>query len=308
MTLHHIAPERRTLHGPFSRDREPILTIASGDTVRFRTLDAGWGVEGPNASDKKFEPRHEEEDRGHALCGPVYVEGARPGMTLAIHVDSLTPGGWGWQAVGGWDSPVNRALGVVDTPLRLNWYLDAAQDQWRSERGQTVASRPFLGVMGMPDDVDGLQSTTPPRITGGNMDCKELVVGSTLYLPVRVAGGLFSTGDGHGAQGDGEVCGTAIECPMEAADLTFTVRDDMRLTTPRADTPAGWLTFGFDRDLNAATNTALNAMLELLHDLHGLERLDALALASLAVDVRVTQVVNDVCGVHCVLPHGAFGL
>ena len=308
MTLHHIAPERRTLHGPFSKDREPVLTIASGDTVRFRTLDAGWGVEGPEAGHKKFEPRDPVRDNGHALCGPVFVEGALPGGALEIRIDNLTTGAWGWQAIGGWDSPVNRALGVTDKALRLSWYLDAASNTWRSERGQTVAPRPFLGVMGMPDDVDGLQSTTPPRLTGGNMDCKELVAGSTLYLPVRVAGGLFSTGDGHGAQGDGEVCGTAIECPMEQADLTFTVRPDLHITTPRAHTPAGWLTFGFDRDLNAATHTALNAMLDLLRELHGLDRLDALALASLAVDVRVTQVVNDVCGVHCVLPHGAFGL
>jgi acetamidase/formamidase len=137
------------------------------------------------------------------------------------------------------------------------------------------------------------------------MDCKELVAGSTLYLPIPVPGALFSVGDGHAAQGDGEVCGVAIECPMELVDLTFRLRDDVRLTTPRANTPVGWITLGFDEDLNEATVLALIAMLDLMTELYGLSRPDALALASLVVDFRITQVVNGVRGVHALLPHGA---
>ena len=308
MTLHHIEPERRTLHGSFSREAEPILTIAPGDTVRFRTLDARWGLEGAEAPRKMFEPRHPERDNGHALCGPVYMEGALPDMTLEIHIDALRPGTWGWQAAGGWDSPTNRALGVIETALFANWTLDPDTLIGRNEFGHTVPLKPFLGVMGMPLDVPGLQSTTPPRATGGNMDCKELVAGSVLYLPIAVPGGLFSVGDGHGTQGDGEICGTAIECPMEYVDLTFHLREDLPLTMPRALTPAGWVTFGFDRDLNAATYAAVNGMLDLMTQQFALSRIQALALASLVMDIRVTQTVNDVCGVHAVLPPNAFSL
>jgi acetamidase/formamidase len=150
-----------------------------------------------------------------------------------------------------------------------------------------------------------VHSTIPPRVTGGNIDCKELGVGSTLYLPIAVEGGLFSTGDGHAVQGDGEVSITAIECPMDRVDLTFELVDDMPLTTPVANTPAGWITLGFHEDLDEALVIALEAMLTLMKRLHGLERLDALALASLTVDCRITQVVNGVRGVHAVLPHGA---
>lgn len=308
MTLHHIEPERRTLHGPFSREMEPILTIATGDTVRFRTLDARWGVQDTDGARTMFEPRHPERDNGHALCGPVYMEGALPGMTLEIHIDALRTGTWGWQAAGGWDLPTNRALGVTEEALFINWTLDPDTLIGRNEFGHTVPLKPFMGVMGMPLDVPGLQSTTPPRATGGNMDCKELVAGSVLYLPIAVPGGLFSVGDGHGTQGDGEICGTAIECPMEYVDLTFHLREDLPLTMPRALTPAGWVTFGFDRDLNAATHIAVNGMLDLMTQRFALSRLEALALASLVMDIRVTQTVNDVCGVHAVLPPNAFSL
>ena len=137
------------------------------------------------------------------------------------------------------------------------------------------------------------------------MDCKELVAGSTLYLPIPVPGALFSVGDGHALQGDGEVCGTAIECPMERVDLTFRLREDLRLTTPRANTAAGWITLGFHEDLDEAIMIALSAMLDVMCEQYGLQRPDALALASLVVDMRITQLVNGVRGVHAVLPHGA---
>jgi acetamidase/formamidase len=130
------------------------------------------------------------------------------------------------------------------------------------------------------------------------------VAGSTLFLPVPVEGGLFSTGDGHAVQGDGEVSGVSIECPMDRVDLTFHVRD-FELTTPRAKTAEGWLTLGLDEDLNKATYIALNGMLDLMEEQHGMDRKEALALASLVVDMRITQIVNGVRGVHAVLPDGA---
>lgn len=303
-----IEPERRTLHGPFSRERPPILEIASGDTVRFRTLDAGWGLE-PQREDgqprRQFEPRGPERDRGHALCGPVAIRGAEPGMTLEIRIDDLRVGAWGWTAAGGWASEVNERLGVVEQGIVHRWTLDPDSLTGRNQHGQTVKLRPFLGVIGMPPDEPGFHPTAPPRTCGGNIDCKELIAGSSLYLPVPVQGGLVSVGDGHALQADGEVSTTAIECPMEQADLTFMLHTDLPITTPRANTPSGWITFGFDRDLNEATMVALDAMLGLMAERYGLRRLDALALASLLVDLRVTQIVNGVRGVHAILPHGA---
>lgn len=309
MAIHTIEPERRTLHGHFSRDLPPALTIDPGDTVCFRTLDAGWNLEppvAPRAPGRKFEPRVEELDSGHALCGPVEIRGAEPGMTLEVRIDTVRPGGWGWTPSGGWPSDVNERLGVAEGPERLMvWTLDTESMTGQNQHGHTLALSPFMGVLGMPPDEPGVHLTRPPRVTGGNIDCKELVPGSTLYLPVAAPGAMFSTGDGHAAQGDGEVCGLAIECPMERAELTFELRTDMRVSTPRADTPAGWITFGFDRDLNEATMLALAAMLDLMGERYGLDRKDALALASVVVDLRITQIVNDVRGVHAVLPHGA---
>ena len=165
---------------------------------------------------------------------------------------------------------------------------------------------PFLGVLGMPPPEPGIHSTTPPRPWGGNIDCKELVAGTTLYLPIPVDGAYFSAGDGHAAQGDGEVSGTAIECPAHA-QLTLDVRDDLRLEWPVARIDGAWLTFGFNEQLGRAAKIAVDGMLDLMEREFALARNDALALASVVLDLRVTQVVNDALGVHAVLRDGAFG-
>jgi acetamidase/formamidase len=312
VTIYNIIPERATLHGHFSRALPPTLTIEPGDTVRYRTLDAGWNVEprtstDPQARPRKFEPRNPELDGGHALCGPLAIHGAEPGMTLAIHIEAVRPGAWGWNGAGGWPSAVNTRLGVADLPERMSvWSLDADAGVGRNQYGHSVHLRPFMGVLGMPPAEPGRHSTIPPRICGGNLDCKELVAGSVLYLPIPVAGALFSVGDGHAAQGDGEVSSTAIECAMELVELRFELLPDLRLSTPRAETPAGWLTLGLANDLHEASMRALEAMLDLLCERFALERQDALALASVAVDLRVTQLVNGgMLGVHALLPHGA---
>ena len=308
--LHTIEPTRETLHGHFSRDLSPVLTIEPGDTVRFRTLDAGWNLE-PRYSTRyedhprKFEPRDPVLDDGHALCGPIAIRGAEPGMALAVRVDDIRVGGWGSTAIGGWPSEVNDRLGVSAEPgTFLLWTLDPEALTGQDQHGHRLPLRPFMGVMGVAPGKPGGHSTVSPRPTGGNIDCKELVAGSTLYLPIAVPGALFSTGDGHALQADGEVSTTAIECPMERVDLTFDLLPDLHLTTPRAETPVGWLTFGFHADLDEAMFIALDAMLDLMGELHGLERRESLGLASLLVDLRITQIVNGVKGVHAVLPHG----
>ena len=311
MNTYHIEPERRTLHGHFSRDLPPVLTIEPGDTVVYRTLEAGWGLEPrdparPDVSPRRFEPRNPETDSGHALCGPIAIRGAEPGMTLAVEIKEIRPGTWGWNGAGGWPHPVNERFGLLDSGTLFRWELDAETGTARNQHGHTVTLRPFMGVMGMPTDEPGILSTAPPRATGGNLDCKELIAGSTLYLPIAVPGGLFSVGDGHAVQGDGEVSVLAIECPMERVELTFQLLPDMPLHSPRASTPAGWVTLGLHEDLNEATYLALGTMLDLMQEQDpALTRSDALALASLVVDLRVTQIVNGVRGVHAVLPHGA---
>ena len=307
MAIHRMGPTTATLHGTFSRDFEPVLTIDAGDTVEYRTLDAGWGLApylAPGVAREKFEGRIEERDAGHALCGPIFIRGALPGMALEVRINAMVPGGWGWTVAGDWPNGVNERLGLDLEEYVMAWTLDAQSMTGRNQLGHTVVLRPFMGVMGMPPAEPGVHSTTPPRVTGGNIDCKELVAGTTLYLPIAVEGGLFSVGDGHAAQADGELCGTAIECPMEHVSLTFGLRDDLHLKTPIAETAEGWLTFGFDKDLDEAVLIALNAMLELMMQLHGLARHEAVALASILVDMRVTQIVNQVRGAHAVLPHG----
>ena len=307
MAVYTIEPERRSLHGHFSPDLPPVITIESGDTVIFRTLDSAWR----SVCDGEYVPFSErvegEKDKGHALCGPVAISGANPGMTLEIQIVDVRPGPKGRTGGGGGSSnPRSERLGVAGGERHsLVWTLDPDAMRAKNQHGQTIELRPFLGVMGMPPPEPGIHPTRPPRIWGGNLDCKELGAGSTLFLPIPVEHGLFSVGDGHGAQGDGEVSGVALECPIERAELTLLLRDDIPLTTPRANAPSGWITFGLHEDLNEASLIALEAMLDLICEQIDIHRKDALALASVVVDLRITQIANGVHGVHAVLPHGS---
>jgi acetamidase/formamidase len=285
VTFHQIPLERRTLHGHFSCDLEPVLTIDPGDSVRLSTPNAGWWLE----SREQFEPRDDELDAGHALAGPIEVRGAQVGQVLSVRIDTIRPGSWG--------------ITPVDEDHALWWELDGSAGTARAP-GYEVALRPFLGVLGMPPPDPGIHSTAPPRRFGGNIDCQELEVGATLFLPVSVEGALFSAGDGHARQGDGEVCGCAIECPIEA-ELTLDLQDEMHLEWPVARTAVAWIAFGFDEDLDAAAAIATKGIVDLLRREHDVDEHDGLALASVVADLRVTQVVNGVKGVHAVLPHDA---
>jgi acetamidase/formamidase len=304
-TLHEIPLERRTLHGHFSRDLEPVAEVRPGDVVRFATLDAGWGVEPPRedgSQRERFSPLDEELDAGHALIGPVAVLGAVAGQTLAVGIEEVRVGPFGWSVAGGWSTPLNDRLGVGEGESRvLAWELDADAALGRDRDGREVSLAPFLGVLGMPPPEPGVHPTGPPRAWGGNLDCKELVVGTTLFLPIPVDGALFSAGDGHALQGDGEVSSTAIECPLDRAQLSLSLRHDFELAAPIARTRDSWLAFGLGETLDEAAGNAIEGMLRLMERELGLERRDALALASLVVDLRITQVVNGVQGVHAVL-------
>jgi len=240
------------------------------------------------------------------LIGPIEVRGARAGQTLAVRIDEVRVGSFGATFAQGWSTPLNDRLGMSDgETLILHWSLDAEAGSGRDTHGREVELRPFPGVLGMPPPEAGIHPTAPPRRWGGNIDCTELVAGTTLFLPISVDGALFSAGDGHARQGDGEVSQTAIECPLDRLELTLSVADGPELTTPIAWTPDAWVTFGFDEDLDEAAAAATAAMLELMGRELGIERADALALASVVVDLRVTQLVNGVRGVHAVLRHDA---
>jgi acetamidase/formamidase len=272
-----LAPE--TVRGYFSREFRPVLSVEPGDSVRFQALSSGWHWE---PGEERF-PR----DGRHALSGPVEVSGVRAGQTLAVRIDEVTPRDWG----------VTFAEGEP-----LFWEL--VNGVARCEHGE-VATAPFLGVIGMPPPEPGRHSTVPPRRFGGNVDCKLLVAGTTLYLPVPVNGALLMVGDGHAAQGDGEVSGTAIECPLEAAQITLDVRDGPELRMPIARAADAWLAFGFDEDLDRAAELALATMLDLMERELDISRREALALASVTVDLHVSQVVNEAKGVHAVLRDAA---
>lgn len=310
MAVHKIELIQENLIGSFTNQVSPIIKVNSGDSIRFETLDAGWGMGESNSDRKKPFSRRENIDGGHALIGPIYIENAKQGMTLEILFNEIIPGSYGFTAAGQYPNWQNQKLNLTEyEEISLNWRLDNKKMTGSCEiHGKTfsVSLKPFMGVIGMPPESGGIYPTWPPRHSGGNIDCKELVKGSKLYLPIPVDGGYLAIGDGHALQGDGEVSCQAIECPMEVVDITINVIEEMSLTSPRANTPAGWITFGFHEDLNEATIQALDEMLDLMGELYGLNRVEAIALGSSVVDLRITQIVNGVKGVHACLPHGIF--
>lgn len=310
MAVHKIDLNQESLIGSFTKEVPPLITISSGDSIRFEALDAGWGCGISYSERKKPFSRREKLDSGHALIGPIYIEEAKQGMTLEIVFNDIVPGHYGFTAAGQYPNWQNINLKLTDfQEINLDWKLDNRTMEGSCEiNGNifTVSLRPFIGNVGMPPEETGIHSTWPPRFCGGNIDCKEIVKGSSLYLPIPIDGGYLAIGDGHALQGDGEVSCQAIECPMEVVDVTITVLRDLKLTNPRAKTPSGWITFGFHEDLNEATVQALDGMLDLLGELHGLNRVEAMAIGSSVIDLRITQIVNGVKGVHAFFPHGVF--
>jgi acetamidase/formamidase len=306
MAMHRLPAEPATATQVLSRDTPPVLRIEPGDRVAVESLDA-WGHLERQATPGAVTPYRFPSRRGHALTGPIEVAGAVPGDVLAVRFESLEPADWGWTRAGRQDDAFTRRLGLEGAePAWLLWALDRA-GTGTNQYGHVVRLAPFLGVVGLPPAEPGEHSTTPPRSAGGgNIDCRELTAGSTLFLPVTVPGALLHLGDGHAAQGDGEVGGTAIECGMTSTVTVDLVRD-APLHTIHAVTPTARITFGFDADLNRATAEALGTMLTWLQQLHGLERATALALASSVVDLRVTQIANQTWGVHAVLALDAVG-
>jgi acetamidase/formamidase len=251
---------------------------------------------------------HQKNDRfagaPHILTGPVAVEGAEPGNVLQVDIlDIKLRQDWGFNLI----RPLGGTLPDEFPEGRiLNIPLDAEKMIGRLPFGVDIPLKPFFGIMGVaPPKNWGRCTSVIPRSFGGNIDNKQLVAGTTLYLPVHVAGANFSCGDGHGAQGDGEVCLTAIETALQGK-FRLTVRKDMVLKQPRAETPTHVITMGFDTSLDRAMETALREMIDYLVETKNITRMNAYTLCSVGVDFHVTQTVNTSKGVHGMLPKALF--
>jgi acetamidase/formamidase len=286
---------RTQVHLGWSRDHVPVSAIASGAEVTFETEDASGGQLGPGSTHASVAEL--DFERVNPVCGPVLVEGARPGDTLQIDILTVEPGRYGWTAlIPGFGLLADR---YPDPWLKV-WELDGATAMLNERVG--VPLQPFCGVLGVAPAEPGIHSVIPPRRVGGNMDTRQLGPGATLYLPVEVEGALFGVGDTHAAQGDGEVCGTAIEGSMTVA-LRLTVRRDLVIDAPEFDVrrplerpraaAAGYhATTGIGPDLMGATRQSVERMIAYLEGRHGLSAEEAYALCSVAVDLRLSEVVD----------------
>jgi len=301
-------------YGYYWSDAKPALRVASGDVVDADTLltNTPAGLERAGVPAGKVEASlravvgEVTGDRkgpgGHILTGPIFVEGAEPGDTLQVDILSIDlPIDYGYNGCSGYvRDNCDRSVGIRIIPL------DRKTMTATFAPGIVVPLKPFFGSMGVaPDPSLGRVSSTPPGRHAGNIDNKELVAGTTLFIPVFVPGALFEVGDGHAAQGDGEVDQTAIETSMRGR-LRLTVRKGMKLAWPRAETPTHYISMATDLDLSVATKTALQEMIDFLAATKGLTKHEAYQLTSIAGDVAVTQLVDQTLGVHVKISKAIF--
>jgi acetamidase/formamidase len=292
MAEHRLTAE--PTHSRWNRALPPRLTICAGDTVHMSCLDASGGQVKPGASVEDFLAI--DRNKIHALTGPIFIEGAEPGDVLEIQVLQVEHRGWGWTSV-------IPGLGFLKDrfrePYLFHWALDPEIS--RSLGSAIVPLRPFCGVMGVAPGEDGEFRTRPPGPFGGNMDVRELCTGATLYLPVLNSGALFSAGDAHAAQGDGEVCINGIECPAEVS-LRFRVHRHQPLSGPllesaesrSPDAPAdAWIVVESDTDAIHAARRATERMIDLLIARWSFTPIQAYLLCSVAMKLRINQVVNE---------------
>jgi amidase len=295
--LHNHTIHRHQHHFGWDNAIAPVLTIAPGETILFDCPDSSGGQ--ITESTTLADVARLDFGRINPVNGPVFIDGAAPGDAIKVTIGDFDPSGFGWTA------------NIPGFGLLASQFTDPALKLWSYDKGLAVPAafsssarvplKPFAGTIGLALAEPGLHSIVPPRRTGGNMDIRDLSTGSVLYLPVEVAGGLFSVGDTHAAQGDGEICGTAIESPMSVT-LTFDLVKDARLGAPRFTTPGpvtrhldekGYeVTTGIGPDLMEAAREAVSRMIDLLCAMHGLAAVDAYMLCSVCGDLRISEIVD----------------
>lgn len=312
--VHRLPASPSTVsYGYYWADAKPALTIKSGESIDVSTLLTNTptrleaaGVAAGDVEQSLRDIVDQVKDRGpggHILTGPVYVEGADSGDVLEVKIQSIElPIAYGYNGCSGFMREMcERTGGTRIIPL------DRAKMLGHFAEGIDVPLKPFWGSMGVaPPKAMGRLSSNPPWQHAGNLDNKELVAGTTLYIPVWTKGALFVIGDGHAAQGDGEVDQTAIETSLRGV-LQLTVRKDMHLTWPRGETATHWIAMGADQDLKVATQIAIREGVALLMEKRRLSQMAAYQLASVAGDLRITQLVDGNVGVHMMIPKGITG-
>jgi acetamidase/formamidase len=308
MSIHHtLIGDAGTVHrGAFAADIPPVLTIKSGNTIEITTL-SGATEDLPEPS-QGFTVRPEHRnlldkvppgEGPHLMTGPITVEGAMPGDELVVEIQAMDlADNWGWNVI----KPDKGTL-PEDFPdlRRIHVALDQKRRIVNMPWGLEIPAVPFFGVIGVaPAPADGRLTSVIPRSWGGNIDCKHLGAGATLHLPVFNKGALFSVGDGHAVQGDGEVCITAIETGLRGT-VRLSVEKNTGINRPWAETATHVVTMAFDPDLNIASKDALREMIKYIVRATGLSAEDAYSLCSVAADVHVTQLVNVSKGIHVML-------
>jgi len=292
----HHTIHRRHIHHGWNNAFEPVLRIEPGQTVHFETVDASSGQ--LNRESKAAELVKLDLARVNPVTGPVYVDGAKPGDALKVTVLSFKPSGWGWTG----NIPGFGLLTEQFPDAHLHhWHYDPGLKPAMYGPGGRVPLKPMCGTIGTALAEPGLHSVIPPRQVGGNMDVRDIAEGTELWLPVEVAGALFSVGDTHAAQGDGEVCGTAIESAIDVS-LKIELVKDARLRGPRYLTPGpvsrhldtrGYeVTTGIGPDLMTGAKAAVSEMVELLAKRYNYSPIDAYMLCSVCADLRISSIVD----------------
>jgi acetamidase/formamidase len=313
MADHQLRATAQTVHlGGFSSELPPVLTVDSGDRITVETFTGlGFCDRAPaafappelQAIARDLPPERRIAAGPHLLTGPIAVRGANPGDVLEVRLEAISPRlPVGFNIIRPKLSPLPDRFTREETSLRfIDLDLDRQVAEFPPGSGIEVPLRPFFGILGVAT-ADPARNSIPPGPYGGNLDNRHLQAGARVFLPVFLPGAMFSIGDGHSAQGDGEVNVTAIETAMNGT-FTLTVRRDLQLAQPLAETPTHWIVMGFGATLDAAFTQALTEAIAFVETHTGIDREEAFVLCSLAIDFHITQVVNlPQKGVHALIP------
>lgn len=275
------------IHSRWSSTIEPVLTVPSGSIIKVATQEASAKQLDMNSTVEDLE--NLSFDPIHPLTGPVYVEGAEPGDVLKVTLHKVEMGDWGWTAI---IPGFGFLADEFDEPWLKTFELGKDRKTAMFSENIEIPLKPFPGVMGVAPDTEDSLSTIPPRANGGNMDDPNMTEGSTIYFPVFVEGALFSIGDAHAAQGHGEVCGTAIEAPMNIIYEVEVIKGGREMSEPQYETEDYYAVTGFGETIDEAAKKATRYMVDYLVEEKGMNRNDAYALCSLAGDLKIAEVVD----------------